>query len=86
MPATQIVQVNIIPATSCGSRVAMVWNPVIEGDFEQEKFFSKNPLDVFKDSPSLFNRTQVMIGITEHEIIYAAPGMLHKSSNFNHSN
>lgn len=82
VPAAEILNVNVIPATLCGSRAAMIWNPVIEGDFGQEKFFSKSPLDVFKDSPSLFNQTQVMIGMTEHEIIYAVPGELHKSSNF----
>jgi carboxylesterase type B len=77
VPAQQIVAANVIPAVPCGTGVSMVWNPVIEGDFNQVKFFSRNPIEVFQDSPQTrFNNIQIMIGITEHEIIYAAPGKI----------
>lgn len=52
----------------------MVWFPVIERDFNQTRFLTKSPLEILKDNPgNNFKDIRVMIGITSHEMVYAAP-------------
>ena len=50
----------------------MIWRPVIEKDFGQERFLSQHPDEVFKD-PKV-PKKPVMIGITEDEMTYYVPG------------
>ena len=52
----------------------MTWRPVIEKDFGQERFLSKNPDEVFSD-PKISPKA-VMIGITEDEMTYMVPSMM----------
>jgi hypothetical protein len=51
-----------------------MWLPVIENDFNQTKFLSRSPFEILRDNPgNNFKDVQIMIGITAHEMIYAAP-------------
>jgi hypothetical protein len=43
--------------------------PVIEGDYGQERFLTRNPIEVFSN-PINITKVQLLTGITEHEMFY----------------
>ena len=60
----------------------MIWRPVIEKDFGQERFLSQHPDEVFKD-PKV-PKKPVMIGITEDEMTYYVTGKNKEYTTFWH--
>jgi hypothetical protein len=64
------MSINLAAVRRCA--FAMDYYPVIENDFQQERFFSEHPLEVFAD-PERVAKVQVMVGITEHEMFYPVP-------------
>lgn len=48
----------------------ILWKPVIEKDFCQERFLVENPIKSFKDGR--FYRVPIMTGITKYEFLHPA--------------
>lgn len=56
----------------------IVWKPVIEHDFGQERFLIDDPNKLFRQGR--FHRVPVMTGITEYEFLYPAIGKFKMNS------
>lgn len=52
----------------------IVWKPVVEHDFGQERFLTENPTKLFRQGR--FYRVPVMTGVTEYEFLYPAIGKI----------
>lgn len=63
----------VIPFFACP---IMTWQPVVEPDFEQERFLVDQPNQLLKQG--LFAKVNVMIGITSDEFISPIAGLLVK--------
>ncbi len=50
----------------------LIWYPVIEKDFGQERFLTENPTKLMRQGR--FMRVPVIAGITEHEFLGPAIG------------
>ncbi|XP_070498722.1 carboxylic ester hydrolase-like [Chironomus tepperi] len=72
IPAERLLAVDVSASKSC--RYKLIWRPVIEKDFGQERFFTKSPDEVFSN-PKLSPKS-VMIGITQDEMAYLVPFVL----------
>lgn len=53
-----------------GGQPILVWKPVVEPDFGQERFLTDNPTRLFRQGR--FARVPVIAGITELEFAYPA--------------
>lgn len=58
----------------------LIWYPVIEKDFGQERFLTENPTKLMRQGR--FMRIPVIAGVTEFEFLGPAIGKLHFNADY----
>lgn len=57
----------------------VIWYPVVEPDFGQERFLTDDPAKLFASGN--FSRVPIITGITQDEFVGAAPGIIDNAEN-----
>nr|XP_023018082.1 esterase FE4-like [Leptinotarsa decemlineata] len=76
VPAEQLAE-SLLGFLEFGTNPMMIWGPVIEGDFGQQKFLTEHPIRLI--TKGNFMKVPYIVGQTKDEVGFKAFGLFHKA-------